>query len=92
MVGEFQQSKAGSQRSVDCSRECCGREGAGLCILKQLLQLLFDGPGGAVGTQHVPHSLSGRRAWRLPRLSRIVFVVYLHQLPKCDTVYTQAHT
>lgn len=54
MVGEPQQSEAGSQRSVDCSRECCGREGAGLCILKQLLLLLFDGPDWAVGTQHLP--------------------------------------
>jgi hypothetical protein len=35
-VGELQQSEAGSQRSVDCSRECGVRDGAGLCVLKQL--------------------------------------------------------
>ena len=54
MLGEPQQSEAGSQRSVDCSRECGVRNGAGLCILKLLLQLLFDGSDGAVCTQYVP--------------------------------------
>jgi hypothetical protein len=50
MVGELQQSEAGSQRSVDCSRECCGRDGAGLRILEQRFLLFFDGSDGAVGT------------------------------------------
>jgi hypothetical protein len=54
MVGELQESKAGSQRSADCSRECGVRDSAGLRILEQLLLLLFDGSDGAVGTQHVP--------------------------------------
>jgi hypothetical protein len=54
MVGEPQQGQAGSQRAVDCSRECGVRDGAGLCILKKLLLLLFDGSDGAVRTQHVP--------------------------------------
>lgn len=53
MVGEFQQSKAGSQSSVDCSRECRVQNGAGLRILEQLLLLLFNGSDGAVGTQHI---------------------------------------
>ena len=43
MVGEPQQSKAGLQRAVDCSCECCVWDDAGLCILKQLLPLCFDG-------------------------------------------------
>ena len=54
MVGELQQSEAGSQRAVDCSCECCVWDDAGLCILKQLLLLLFDGSDRAVGTQYVP--------------------------------------
>jgi hypothetical protein len=33
------------------------------------------------------HSVSGRRAGRLPGLSQIVFVVCLYQLSQCDTVY-----
>jgi hypothetical protein len=54
MVGEPQQSEAGSQRVVDCSCECCVWDDAGLCIFKQNLLLLFDGSDGAVGTQYVP--------------------------------------
>jgi hypothetical protein len=50
MVGELQQSEAGSQRSVDCSREYGVGDDAGLCILKPRLLLFFDGSDGAVGT------------------------------------------
>jgi hypothetical protein len=54
MVGEPQQSEAGSQRSVDCSRECGVRDDTGLSIFELLLLLLFDGSDRAVGTQHLP--------------------------------------
>jgi hypothetical protein len=91
MVGELQQSEVGSQRAVDCSCECCVWDDVGLCILKQLLLLLFDVRMGQ-WARSMCHSVSGRRAGRLPRLSRIVFVVCLHQLSKCDTVYPQVHT
>jgi hypothetical protein len=54
MVGELQQSEAGSQRLVDGSREYSVRNDTGLCIFELLLLLLFDGSDGAVGTQHLP--------------------------------------
>ena len=53
MAGELQQSEAGSQCSVNGSRECSVRNDAGLCIFEPLLLLLFDGSDGAVGTQHL---------------------------------------
>jgi hypothetical protein len=54
IVGELQQSEAGSECSVDGSRKCSVRKDAGLCIFELLLLLLFDSPDGAVGTQHLP--------------------------------------
>jgi hypothetical protein len=61
MLSKLQQTEAGSQSSVDCSHECRVRDGAELCILEQLLLLLFDGSNGAVGTQYVPQRVGQAR-------------------------------
>jgi hypothetical protein len=85
MVGELQQSEAGSQRLVDCSRECGVRDDAGLRILEPRLLLFLVGSDGAGGTQHVPQCV-GQACRALPRLSQIVSAVCLHHLSTRESI------